>query len=337
MPATRCGNNYSTLKKRVIIRAEGGPQTGLGHIIRSIALAEMLCAEYDIIFLTNFLTPAIEQMLEGVAGSYARINGFTHAAEEWNNLQPYVQQEDIFVFDGYCFDTSIQQIIKEHGYRLVCIDDIHAYPYLADAVINHSGGFSKNDYQLAPYSTLYSGLEYCLLRKPFREAAREQKHIQPNNQCLICFGGADPDNDTLKTLEQLVPAYPHLQFHVVTGSAYAYNDSLVKYKENTGIRFYSNLDAASLCSLMQQCGMAVTPPSTTAYEYLSVKGILYLKVIASNQEQMFRYLTGERLALPLELFGGNDHLTAVDTAKINSIFDGRQQERLLDIFRRLNR
>jgi UDP-2,4-diacetamido-2,4,6-trideoxy-beta-L-altropyranose hydrolase len=290
------------LKRRIIIRTEGGAEKGLGHIIRCIALAEMLQQEFGIIFLSNYITPEIEQQLQGVVTDFFGTNTYWNAETEWAQLQQILKPGDILVFDGYCFDTPLQQLVKQAGYTLVCIDDIHAFPFLADAVINHSGGFTASDYHLSPYSKLYTGLEYGLLRKPFREAAGAKKEFPKNSECLICFGGADPANDTVKTLEMLAPDHPEVNFHVVTGNAYRFVSSLDIYKNATNIKFHSNLSAHELCGLMQQCGVAITPPSTTAYEYLSVKGLLYLKVIASNQERMFRYLTGHRIWRELRSF-----------------------------------
>lgn len=322
------------MKRRIVIRAEGGAEKGLGHIIRCIALAEMVEPEFSIIFLSNYITPDIEQQMQGMVSGFFKTPGYQDAGAEWEQLQQILTPGDILVFDGYCFDTSIQQLVKQAGYPLVCIDDIHAFPFLADVVINHSGGFTTGDYQLAPYSKLYSGLEYGLLRKPFREAAGIKKDFPKNNDCLVCFGGADPANDTLKTIELLAPKYIYLNFHVVTGNAYRFASSLEPFVHLKNTRFYSNLGADALCQLMQQCGMAITPPSTTAYEYLSVKGFLYLKVIASNQERMFSYLTNNHLALPLESFGRYaDPVTKIDIEALNFIFDGKQQERLTEVFK----
>lgn len=324
------------MKKRVVIRAEGGTEKGLGHIIRCIALAEMLCTEYEILFLTNYLSPDIVFLLRNAGAVYIKTNSFQDAVSEWAQLQPHLLTGDIVVFDGYCFVTDIQQMVKTAGFPLVCIDDIHAFPFVADVVINHAGGFSEKDYQLSTETVLYCGMEYGLVREPFRNAAMLKKNILLNNDCLICFGGADPANDTLHTIEWLCQIQPGLQLHVVTGSAYRYANTLAGYKNKPGIQFYSQLDATALCILMQQCSMAITSPSTTSYEYLSVKGLLYLKIIATNQERMFKYLTENRLALSVESFGKHiNPLAEIDTVGLNRIFDGKQQERFLNMFKKL--
>ena len=78
-----------------------------------------------------------------------------------------------------------------------CIDDIHAYPFYAKAIINHSGGLKPTDYQALPGTLFYLGLRYALLRDDFLQAARNRNHKRDPGNCLICFGGADPGNKTL--------------------------------------------------------------------------------------------------------------------------------------------
>ncbi len=76
---------------------------------------------------------------------------------------------EIIVLDGYAFNTAYQQHLKAKGNKLVCIDDIHAYHFLADAVINHAGGVAMQDYSLAPLTRAYLGTAYALLRPAFLE------------------------------------------------------------------------------------------------------------------------------------------------------------------------
>ena len=47
------------IKPKVYIRADGNSEIGLGHVIRSLALAEMLKDEFCCIFVTRFLTDYI--------------------------------------------------------------------------------------------------------------------------------------------------------------------------------------------------------------------------------------------------------------------------------------
>ena len=49
---------------------------------------------------------------------------------------------------------------------------------------------------------LFLGFDYSLLRAPFLEAARRTENpLRREDAVLICFGGADPNNETIRTLK----------------------------------------------------------------------------------------------------------------------------------------
>ena len=49
------------MKPKIYIRADGNSGIGLGHVIRSLALAEMLKEDFNCIFATRFLTDHINE------------------------------------------------------------------------------------------------------------------------------------------------------------------------------------------------------------------------------------------------------------------------------------
>jgi RimJ/RimL family protein N-acetyltransferase len=87
---------------------------------------------------------------------------------------------------------------------------------------------------------------------------------------------------------------------------------------------------------MKKCGQAITPPSTVSYEYLSVGGILYLKVIADNQKDIFHFFTKNELAIDVQNIQQPDHsLKQKILVSQSKIFDGQQQKRFRRLFRSL--
>ena len=89
---------------------------------------------------------------------------YKEEALRWVNA---LQGNEIVVLDGYNFDTVYQTEIKSKGCKLVCIDDIHAYHFVADVVINHAPDISREQYSCESYTKLYLGTEYLLLKKLF--------------------------------------------------------------------------------------------------------------------------------------------------------------------------
>jgi spore coat polysaccharide biosynthesis predicted glycosyltransferase SpsG len=120
------------MKRKVIFRADAGQNIGYGHFIRSLALADMLRNDFDILFAT--VNPTDYQKAE-----LAKVCPFIGFKEEthFNDFRYFLKGNEIVVLDNYFFTTDYQKAIKEKGCKLVCIDDMHDKHYVADVVINH--------------------------------------------------------------------------------------------------------------------------------------------------------------------------------------------------------
>jgi len=332
-------------KPRIVFRADGNSRIGLGHVVRSLALAEMLREDFECVFAIQApegpLQEQIRQTCQEIIvlpSSIPEEECFTH------ELATHLCCNDIVVLDGYAFKTHYQQFIKNKGCALVCIDDLHAWHFVADVVVSHVVGLKKEQFSVENYTQLYLGAAYALLRKEFLQEARftsnKKKKVEVAS-VFICLGGADPENHTLQVLHQCTVKAPHLTYFVVVGAANKHKQSLLDYATTTGLTVWllENLDVEQMLFYMKLADVAITSASSVAYEYLCTHGILYLLQTADNQADVYRYLIVHRLALPFEQFG--ETLTAEMQSQLRTngskLFDGLQQDRFLHIFRSLTR
>lgn len=328
---------------RIFFRADGHQGMGLGHVVRSLALAEMLQDEYDIVFSIRNPLASLKDQIQALDVQLLELPWPTNDLEEARMLSNrYLQQEDIVVLDGYHFTTAYQKLVKAQGCKLVCIDDIHAYPFLADVVINHALGIREEDYEVVPQTLLKLGTKFSLVRKEIRIANRRRPAEPGIGPLLLCCGGADPKNDSLRILKQLVNLGTEIPIHLVLGAAYAYSSELDAYledKESGNVLVHKDLSAKALADLFERCPIAVLPPSTIAYEYLSIGGLLYLEVIADNQMRMFESFVSLGLAKPWSAFRTSTNVNKTQWQMLlqhqASYFDGQQQARFKQIFAEL--
>lgn len=311
---------------------------GLGHIIRSLALADMLREEFECHFIVREPLPTLKTQILEVCQSIIELpNTEDDVGEAQKIANEYLSGDEIVVLDGYHFVTDYQRVIKDKGCKLVCIDDIHAYHFVADVVINHAGGIAASDYSAEPYTQFCLGLKYALLRKPFREAAQARSYPDRNDKAVfICLGGADPNNDTLDILQKCESISAIEQCFLVIGSVYQHRTALESFLKITSLQveLLSNLSAEDMVTYMKKCGMAVTPPSTVSYEYLSVGGILYLKIIADNQKDIHSFFVKNNLAADFETTFLNPE--SPKTLSLENRFDGLQSKRFTRLFNALS-
>ncbi|MCB9283035.1 MAG: UDP-2,4-diacetamido-2,4,6-trideoxy-beta-L-altropyranose hydrolase [Lewinellaceae bacterium] len=322
---------------KVIFRADGNSTIGLGHVIRSLALAEMLSSEFECHFVIRNPLPSLREQIQSVCQTIRELpeaDDDIAEAHFWAN--EVLSGEEIVVLDGYHFQTEYQEIIKGRGNKLVCIDDIPSYHFIADAIINHAGGLNPADYSAEHYTRFYLGPEYALLRAPFRKAAQHQTYSNKKDKyLLICLGGADPGNNTVEILQKCEQITHIKKCLVVVGAAYRHIDALKQFakKSSLDLEITQGLSGEDFRNLMMRSNMAITAPSTIAYEYLCVGGTLFLIKTADNQEQLFKFLTEEGLAFPFDDFQRISEEEEINAKKKQAtIFDGQQELRFKKVF-----
>jgi len=288
------------MKPRIIFRADGNSKIGLGHVVRSLALAYLFKDDFRCYFAIQNPSPNIVNQIES-SGAVPIVlpKNTNYKSDALYLTQQVLMADDIVVLDGYNFNFEYQQIIRQAAASLVCIDDIQAYPFLADVVINQAGSINPKNYQVQPYTKLCLGPAYALLRDPFLKAAAQPRSVATIKKIMLNMGGADPDNHTCRILAQIIPYYSDLTLEVVIGSAFSHYTALQDLaKTYPNITLHENLAAEAMCQLMQSCDAAILPPSSVSYEWCSVGGPLFLHQIADNQQYINAFLLENQLAFP---------------------------------------
>ena len=335
----------SVTMRKIFFRADGNAKMGLGHVIRSLALADMLKDQFHCEFIIRNPHDSLKRQIKELCHTIHVIPETTADLKEVefiaNNL---LSGDEIVVLDGYHFRTEYQNAIKRNGAKLVCIDDIYEYHFYADVIINHAGGVSKEHYSKEAHTQVCLGPEYALLRKPFRDLANNSiAYPKGEHHVFICLGGADPKNDTLKVLQACENLDPRYTYHVVTGSAYQYKVELKEYvgQSPLSIHHYSNLSALEMAKTMAKCASAITSPSGIAYEYLSTGGTLFLVKIADNQNGPYNYYLKNKVArdfyqeLELSSKTNGFPISFLGYSTKSKLIDGQQSKRYMRLFQAL--
>jgi UDP-2,4-diacetamido-2,4,6-trideoxy-beta-L-altropyranose hydrolase len=327
---------------RLVLRADGNGRIGLGHVMRLLALATILRNDFaEVVFLIQAPDAPIRLLLHQADIELLGLPGYVPAAEP-ELLADLLRPTDVLVLDGYGFDFAYQAAVRPLVARLVCLDDLHAFPFAADLVLNPAGGITPADYDLrCPGARLLAGPGYAPLRTEFQTNFPSQTPTTLPSHVLLCLGGADPRQLTQATAAALLALPAVAQVHTVVGSAYATWDTLHAWAEAQGPRLalHRALPASQLAALMRRCGAAVLSPSTISYEYAAAGGGLLLTLpTADNQRDLDHFLRGAGLALPYT--AAPNVLTATEAPRLavqlrlaqRRHFDGLAPQRLRQEF-----
>ncbi|MBC6698978.1 UDP-2,4-diacetamido-2,4,6-trideoxy-beta-L-altropyranose hydrolase [Hymenobacter sp. BT190] len=328
-----------------MFRADGNSRIGLGHVMRLLALAEILRPDFaESLFLIREPDEALKQQLLA-AGLQVTTLPIQPLAEEAAYLVRHVlRPTDVLVLDGYDFRYDYQNTVRGAVARLVYVDDLHSFSLAADLVLNPAGGVQLSQYEMRqPGARLLAGPTYAPLRRAFRDATHQPASEASYTSVLVCLGGADPTHQTRHVAAALLALPTVAQVHAVVGSAYSGLEALQAWSDQQlRLTLHHSLPAPELVALMRQCGAAVCSPSTISYEYCAAGGgVLLLLPVAENQHDINHFLLEQGLALPYP--SAPNVLTSPEAGRLTQqlrqaqrrVFDGLAPVRLRQEFRAL--
>lgn len=263
-------------RKNILIRLEGYPEIGTGHIFRGILLAQNLM-EHNVLFAISEKSKLAMEKIEACHYKYISIKDNKEVASivKEHNI-------DIVINDILDTDESYINSLKETGVRVVNFEDRGKGGFIADATINalYEKPFDE-DYDKKNF---YWGSKYYLIREEFlinepKEFSDELKEV------LVSFGGTDPSNLTKKTVLELLEASKEADFHttIILGLGYEKENeirSLIKGNEEK-IEVIKNVSFMS--ELMKKADLAISSQGRTMLE-LATMGVPTI-ILSQNERE----------------------------------------------------
>lgn len=253
---------------KIAIRAEGGNNIGMGHIMRTLVLAGKLCLKNEVLYLCK---NSIENK-----GGVLKIqkNGFKVVAFKDSVLEVLPSlNADMLITDSYDVNEKYFIDAKKYVKHTVYIDDINSFDYPVDLVVNQNINAEDLIYK-QKYKLL--GLKYLMLRDEFGNLPQKyiSKHVK---NIMITMGGSDPIEFT-KVIVNWTKNL-NFNFHVIIGPSF----KDIEYFKNinlNNVTFYFN---ANMADVMEKCDLAVSASGSSIYEFLAAGVPCLSVVIADNQ------------------------------------------------------
>ncbi len=296
------------MKRRIVFRADGSGETGYGHFIRCLALANYLKDDFDCHFTTynSVERRPTDYQYEEIAKvcDYIPIIGSTLEeanADFLNKLNP----DDIVVLDNYYYTTEYQQAIKDKGYRLVCIDDMHDRHMVCDLLMTVCP-LKKEDFSISPYTKFVGGIEWAFLREPFLKQNPVRSVPSKISSIVIAMGGADPYNLTDKMIHVVNTVLPETYIHVMAGDTVDMSGEI-----SNNVTIHRRLNAEEIVELFDNSDLGIFSASTVCMEAFSRNLPAAVGYYVKNQEDFYRYGEAHNLFFPLG-FLLDDVFTIID-------------------------
>lgn len=207
---------------KYVIFTEAFKASGLGHLGRCTALAEILIEKGSkdvcIVLDTDDSLPDWSYSFPVYKENWKDIQTLEKFLTEFSLVRS--RKSLVVYIDSYLAPVSIYEELKKHSDEFVCIDDYHRISYPIGSTILNPGfpGLFIN-YDKSKYKVI-TGKNEVLLRKPFRERFEIPKRNNPLRKVLITLGGTDPHLYSEFFLNLLCKEFPDLEKHLVIGPGF---------------------------------------------------------------------------------------------------------------------
>jgi spore coat polysaccharide biosynthesis predicted glycosyltransferase SpsG/CMP-N-acetylneuraminic acid synthetase len=182
--------HYAT-RKQIVFRTDASKSLGMGHVYRTLAVAQELARHELVIVLSK------DQEL-----GQAFFAEYPFRVELVANDDEFVRfvrsnATDLVILDRLNNDAAIVSSLKETA-KVVTFEDLGEGAKLADLLISdlYLNPAVSNEHQLA-------GVENAILAPTFESLPRKAQIEKSVDDILLLFGGTDPSNLAVKSLEAL--------------------------------------------------------------------------------------------------------------------------------------
>lgn len=260
-------------QKKLLIRADGNALIGAGHVMRCLSIADA-AKKLGIECLFVTADDSYEDAIERAGISHKILNSnYLYMEDEIKLLSEVIDsfKPTLTIVDSYSVTAKYLTQLCDCS-QTAYIDDIKAFPYPVDILINYNSCANLFDYP-AYYEKKKVSLPYLLLGERYVPLRNEFQNLidlgtrKNVTDILFSAGGADPERMALKFVKSIINdiKLKNYKFHLVLGK---YEPDIDVIKMLT--REYRNLiiheNVIKMADLMKSCDIAVSAAGSTLYE-----------------------------------------------------------------------
>lgn len=291
-----------------LIRADASAEMGIGHLMRTIALGQMLQdADCEVHFAT---IPHNAEMIERLRVEKFSVHLMNAAFSEGTDATSLAHigrsiSASWIVVDGYHFSGTYEKTVRDEvpSARILRIDDVPRIHHSADVLLSQNFGAQNMDFSTEVSTQKLLGLEFLLLRREFKKARSEVQSASTHipKRLLVTLGGGTPQGDiaNLKIARALFDLDANqLEVVCIAGKMSVNKAELKKYlKPNHRLLEFSD----DMAREMSQADFAIVAGGSSMWELMYL-GVPFLAVaLTEAQKAYIEMLVENKLCLNLGL------------------------------------
>ncbi len=264
---------------RILFRVDGGAALGMGHVYRSLAIADALrgTSQADVAFLmsADHERGLLTVSRHGYAVRAVREARLEAWLEQVRDYAPHILINDLPVIEERWL-RALAHIGAATVNLVDTLDDLERTEAYAQVIVS-----VMNQERETPEG-FYGGPAYAILREHFR--GREKELRDTPRLVLLSFGGGDPQGLTLLAARALSALDPALEIVAVAGPAFSHRDEWERLAAGLPRRIPLIQEAGGhIAELMLEADVVVGSGGMSVYEIaaLGTPGV----VLAQNARE----------------------------------------------------
>lgn len=316
---------------RFVIRANGSAEIGVGHVMRSCAIAEELIdGGQEVVFVGEIWS---------IPWVQARVSelGFSNIYEHLNEFQPN-PKTDMLILDSYEIDPLDLFLRQELWRGIVAIVDGATPQVFADLYIHPGTDTSWNPPSLARHIKFLSGINYIPIRRAIQTFKLELEPSSKAELKILVIGGGSDFLDFCGAIGNKLHKLPE-QFSATFFAG-------PKTSLPPDVRFTIVTIGAKIENFLNDVDLIFTTAGTSSWEFLSCGFPIGLACAVDNQVANYQYQTKEHLAIgigktnndgnwdldinAIQKLVENSEFRSELSARATQIIDGKGSARIAD-------
>jgi CMP-N-acetylneuraminic acid synthetase/spore coat polysaccharide biosynthesis predicted glycosyltransferase SpsG len=286
---------------RVLFRVDGGAALGMGHVYRSLAIADALRAssraEIAFLMCADHTEGLLTVSRHGYPVRVVAGRGPEAGLEHIRDFAPAILINDLPVLEA-AYVTALSHVGATTVNLIDTLADLETTEHYAQVIVA-----VMNQDRETPEG-FYGGPAYAILRDQFR--GREKEVRAEPGMVLLSFGGSDPQGLTLKAARALQGLPPAVKILAVAGPAFSYRKEFEALERALQRRVpLINEAAGHIADLMLEADVVVGSGGMSVYEIaaLGTPGIVLGQNLREDQRmrEFARHGTVEYLGLGPEV------------------------------------
>jgi UDP-2,4-diacetamido-2,4,6-trideoxy-beta-L-altropyranose hydrolase len=311
---------------RVVIRADASLEIGAGHIMRCLALAEILknngahvqfiCRKHKGHLIGKIISKGFSVLELKVSTSIKNDDKLFHSnwlgatqKKDSADCLSFLKQSrvDWLIVDHYGIDEVWQRNLKGYYQQLMVIDDLADRKHQCDILLDQTFGRVKKDYKNLVSETceLILGSKYALLRPEFnnwRSYSLNRRKIPEIKELLINMGGMDTENATEILLHEIAKCIlpKDINITIVLGSFSKYLESIETLANELPYKVNVKVEVSNLAEIMANSDIAIGSSGSSTWERCCLGLPTIQLVSADNQFFLAQKLSSHNIVKLLE-------------------------------------